>query len=192
MNLKYEDFFDEHEFHYKECGLLTDWVDRLAWHFELSRSGMIVKMLDTTIPLLDKFHFKRKEQNCCYKKIKRYRYPKKNYIVPENEIKKVISIHCYMPEVLYRKLKQVKGDLNFHSIAQLVRELVRFFLWLFDRYGSGCLKILESFAKNAKKQKYQYRKSRKVIRQLSTPKIKKSEMSIAYTWKKQISGIQIL
>ena len=191
MNLKYEDFKEVHEFHYRECGLLIDWLDRLRWHFELSRSGMIVKILDTTIPLLEKYHFKREEQDCRYRKVERYRYPKKNYLKREEEIKKVVSVHCYMPEALYRKLKQVKGDLNFHSIAQLVRELMRFFLWLFDRYGVECLNLLEAFAESARRQKSWYRKTGKALRQLSGIKSSKPEMSITYTRAKHINRIQL-
>ena len=192
MNLKYEDFFDVHEFHYRECGLLIDWLDRLSWHFELSRSGIIVKILDATIPLLEKFHFRREEQDSCYKEIERYRYPKKNYLRREEDIEKIVSVHCYMPRTLYRKLKQVKGDLNFHSIAQLVRELMRFFLWLYDRYGAACLKLLESFAESAKKRKKDSRKAGKALRQLSGIKSQKTEMAISYTREKHISGILLL
>ena len=191
MNLNYKDCFDLHEFHYRECGYLSDWLDRLARHFELSRSGMIVKVLDTTIPLLEKFHFKREEQDSCYKEIEEYRYPKKNYLRREEDIEKVVSIHCYMPELLYRKLKQVKGDLNFYSIAQLVRELMRFFLWLYDRYGMRCLKLLELFAERAEKVKEMYRRSKDTLRQLSTTKNRKPEMTIKYTREKQISGIML-
>ena len=190
FNIKSEDFIQSHEFHYRECGQLTDWLERMAWHFELSRSGMITMILDTTIPLLDKFHIKRGEQDSRYKKVEQYRYPKKNYLKSEDSLKKVISVHCYMPEVLYRKLKQVKTDLNFHSIAQLVREMVRFFLWLFDRYGAGCLKLLGSFAEKAKEKKHRYRKLKKVLRQLSGPKHRKPEITISYTREKHINGIQ--
>ena len=192
MILKNEDYSDIHELHYKECGLLIDWVDRIAWHFQLSRSGMIVKMLQSGIPLLDKFHFKRMEQDSRYKRVEKYCHPKKNYLNRKDDIKEIVSIHCYMPEVLYRKLKQVKSDLNFYSIAQLVRELVRFFLWLFDRYGSGCLSLLESFRKNREKLKAKFRRSGYLLRQLSAVENNKAELSINYTRKKQIAGIRIL
>ncbi|MBN2441425.1 MAG: hypothetical protein JXJ04_08760, partial [Spirochaetales bacterium] len=43
-------------------------------------------------------------------------------------------VHVYVPDELYRELKLLHQDLNFYSIAQLVRELLDFFLGLVDVY----------------------------------------------------------
>ena len=191
-NLESGDFNKIHELHYKDCHLLVKWVDRMAWHFGKSRSGLIFYIIDNCLPLLEKYHFKRQEQGGVYKTIEEYRYPKKDYLNrDEPGEKKVVSVHCYMPEVLYRKLKQVKGDLNFYSIAQVVRELVRFFLWLFDRYGVGCLEILSRVRENRKKRYNRCRKEKIAIRQLSGNTNEKVEMNIVYTRDKQIQAIYL-
>ncbi|MBN1697978.1 MAG: hypothetical protein JW881_10730 [Spirochaetales bacterium] len=53
-------------------------------------------------------------------------------------------IHVYFPEDVYRKVKLLHADLNFFSIAQLVRWLLELFLEMFEKYGN---KVIEEFEK---------------------------------------------
>ena len=56
-----------------------------------------------------------------------------------------------MPVRLYKKLKLMHQDLNFYSIAQLVRGFLRGFLFLFRRYGSRAWWIIKALLKQWQK-----------------------------------------
>jgi hypothetical protein len=52
-------------------------------------------------------------------------------------------VHVYIPGSLYRQMKLLHQDLNFYSIAQLVRGLLEFYLTLVEEYGDDIFNQLK-------------------------------------------------
>ena len=73
----------------------------------------------------------------------------------------------YVPDELYRELKLLHQDLNFFSIAQLVREFFDFFLGLVDVYKDDVFQELEILFSRWRSEGKQTRQtSRKFLRHL--------------------------
>jgi hypothetical protein len=53
-------------------------------------------------------------------------------------------MHVYVPEELYREMKLLHQDLNFYSIAQMVREFLEWFLGFVDGCAGDALAELKS------------------------------------------------
>ena len=172
---------DIHEFHFRDCSFINDELEKISRICQKSKSGMINIILENNIPLLEKYHFRRKGQNSRYKFIKQQS--------PGNREKKVVNIHCYMDFKFYKRLKQIHSDLNYYSIAQLLREIIRFFIWLFGRYGMIVFNILKSIRNNWEKMKEEYRKSGKSLRQLLHESKTKTYFSIHYNYFFQVNSI---
>ena len=81
-----------------------------------SFSRLIVDILALLSPVVEKEHFFGKERASCYE-----------FVNDDLEIPRE-SVHVYLPGGLYRRLKLMHQDLNFYSIAGLVRFFLRFFL----------------------------------------------------------------
>jgi hypothetical protein len=60
----------------------------------------------------------------------------------------------YLDEDVYRELKLIHHDLNFYSLAQIVRGVCEFFLELVDEFGNDVFKVLamnyEQWEENAR------------------------------------------
>ncbi len=137
----------------------------------------INKILKIMLPLLKKHHFFSKEDNC------RYRI-----------IDAVGRIHCYIDKKIYRKLKAVHSDLNFYSIAILIRYLLKNFFILLAKKNNkvkGVKRMMERFNEKFKKRceelNYEIEKI-KGKKQLSRIPI----LQIAYTVGNHIQNIKIL
>ena len=66
-------------------------------------------------------------------------------------------IHCYVPEEVYQHLKTVHKDLDFYSISQIARLVVKYFLHGVRKYGyDGFLERLQNCKKkwNKKLEKF--------------------------------------
>jgi hypothetical protein len=83
-------------------------------------SGTIVSLFEKLMPFIEKNHIKAHEK-------------KSKYEIISNPEEKRHSIHCYMPEGFYLKIKQLHHDLNYFSMAQLLRKMIDYFI-------AGCLK----------------------------------------------------
>ena len=84
-----------------------------------SFSGTVVKILCLMYPRLEKEHFSMKQKFSRYQPV----------TTDPNTLR--CSVHIYMPPDLYRRLKLIHHDLNFYSIGQLIRWLLRLFLqWI--------------------------------------------------------------
>ena len=57
------------------------------------------------------------------------------------------SIHIYLPEMFYKQLKAMHHDMNYYSIAQLLRRMLRFFLGLMKLYGKRSIEELKTILK---------------------------------------------
>ncbi|MBN2444002.1 MAG: hypothetical protein JXJ04_21750 [Spirochaetales bacterium] len=96
-----------------------------------SLSGIMVTILKLLTPII------RKEHKWGKQRFSRYRAVCDD---PE-EVRE--DVHVYVPDELYRELKLLHQDLNFYSIAQLVRGLVNCFLEMADVYKNDVFQELQ-------------------------------------------------
>lgn len=102
-------------------------------------SQLIVKILLHLSSKIEMEHFFGEQRKSKYKHV-------------HNNLKiKRECMHVYMPEYLYRRLKMLHQDLNFYSIAQLVRFFLRYYLRLVKKYGKNIKNKLISLKRNWKK-----------------------------------------
>jgi len=141
-------------------------------------SKAVNKIIKIMLPLIKKHHFFSKENNCKYK-----------------IIFAVKKIHSYIDKKIYRELKLVHSNLNFYSIAILVRYLLnKFFELLEKRNGRvksvkiGMKKFNEKLRKRCEEINYEIEKGRKRKKQLS----RIPTIQIVYTCRSSIHNIKIL
>jgi hypothetical protein len=92
---------------------------------KISLSNLIKRIIRDLIPII------RAEHQYGNQRVSKY----KN--VAENSDEVVEHVHVYFFEPVYRELKCLHHDLNFYSIAQLVRHIIRVFLELVEEYGKN-------------------------------------------------------
>ena len=145
-----------HEFHFiLDSEMKQNLRDLPIYKATGSISGTIVKILLLLIPALEKEH-KWGEQ-----RMSRY--------IPVNENPDINRehIHTYIPNNLYRRMKLMHQDLNCYSIAQLVREFLKFYFDLVKKFGENIYKELKMLFKQWELEVEKTRLSpRKFIRQL--------------------------
>ena len=100
-----------------------------------SFSGLIVEILLLLLPRIEREHFFGKERMSCYELVH-----EDDEVIREN-------VHVYMPGDLYRHFKLMHQDLNFYSMAQLIRLFLRWFLDLVNLYGDNFGRELEKLMK---------------------------------------------
>jgi hypothetical protein len=83
-------------------------------------SRVIVNILQLLSPVV------KREHRWGEQRMSRY----KNVCTDPDEIRE--NVHVYLPGNLYRELKLMHQDLNFYSIAQMVREFLEWFLEFVD------------------------------------------------------------
>ena len=80
---------------------------------------------------------------------------------------KLADIHVFLPKSGYRRLKMLHHDLDFFSIAQLVRFLIAVYLELFRQYGDDIeIELNKLFSQWEQEERQLKRESRNKIRQL--------------------------
>jgi hypothetical protein len=118
-------------------------------------SRVIMKILTLLIPVIEREH-KWGEQ-----RMSRYMYVS---VDPEE---KRDHVHAYLPPAMYRRLKLMHQDLNFYSIAQIIRGFLEFFLDLVEEYGKDVFKELKRLFKKWEGENKKNRLTpRKILRQL--------------------------
>ena len=97
-----------------------EWIFKKAKELDESLSGIVRIMIFYMMPFVDLNWLKSKsrESKILDKK------PKERY-----------HIHCYVSEEIYQHLKTVHKDLDFYSISQIVRLVVKYFLHGVRKYG---------------------------------------------------------
>ncbi|MBN2546058.1 MAG: hypothetical protein JXB50_09700 [Spirochaetes bacterium] len=121
-----------HNFHFK---LEIDSIEILKKIkiFKLkSLSGIIKFIIEYSYKFIEKSHFFDKEENSSYKKIKNNK-----------------NVHVYLKKEDYRRLKQIHQDLNYFSIAQILRKIINKFLFYYKKYGLE--NLIEKINKLSKK-----------------------------------------
>jgi len=116
--------------------------------------NFIIKFLTNFI---DIYHYTAKEKNSSYK-------------IVDNEGER--NIHVYLDKSDYRKFKKIKSDLNFYSMAQVIRYVINKFLFYLELYGFkelkenveyfGCL-LINNFSKSYCRRKKTVHMSDKIL-----------------------------
>jgi hypothetical protein len=113
-----------------------------------SLSRLVVQALTLLSPRIERSHLSREQKDSQYE------------FVNENKEIERESVHVYLPEYLYRKLKLIHHDLNYYSIAQLLRLILRVFLGLARRYGrmlqSKLIAAYKRWKAKSERRKYKY------------------------------------
>ncbi|MBN2532090.1 MAG: hypothetical protein JXB88_04315 [Spirochaetales bacterium] len=145
-----------HEFHFVIGESMKENLENLTIYKEKGNiSGIIVKILSLLKPVFEKEHKCRKQRNSQYR------------LVSQNPDEGREHIHTYLPAKMYRHLKLMHHDLNFYSIAQLIRYFLEFFLKLTKEYGDDVLQELGKVYKKWDDENMKNRLTpREVLRQL--------------------------
>jgi hypothetical protein len=98
-------------------------------------SGVVRIMIFYMMPFIDLNWLKSKSRKSRYKVLDRN--PKERF-----------HIHCYVSEEIYQKFKTVHKDLDFYSMSQIVRLVVKYFLHGVRKYGyDGFIERLQNCKK---------------------------------------------
>jgi len=123
---------------------------------DLSFSKKINFVIKFLTNFIDNYHYTSKELNSSYK------------IVNKEGVK---NIHIYLDKSDYRKFKKIKSDLNFYSMAQVLRYAINKFLLYLELYGFNELKenveylgrlLIKKFLKSYYKKKKAVHMSNKI------------------------------
>jgi hypothetical protein len=87
-----------------------------------SISGTIVAIFERLLPYLEKNQIEFQNRKSKYKLI-------------ANLKEKRHHVHVYLPEKLYRHLKELHQYLNFYSLAQILREIIAIYFEDFFKFG---------------------------------------------------------
>ncbi|MBN1697272.1 MAG: hypothetical protein JW881_07145 [Spirochaetales bacterium] len=121
-----------------------------------SLSGIIVRIISLIDPLVMKEHQWGRQRMSLYRALSPCHDEKREHV------------HVYFTEEMYRKIKLLHADLNFYSIAQLVRWLLELFLAMVERYGNSALEEFEKrFKQWGIEEKGLQQSHRRNLRQLS-------------------------
>ncbi|MBN2532513.1 MAG: hypothetical protein JXB88_06450 [Spirochaetales bacterium] len=130
-----------HEFHFVLTQRMKVRIEGLHVFKGLhSISGIIARILLLLVPVIKREHDWGKQ-----------RYSRYMYVSPDRRESRVHA-HTHLPEDLYRKLKLIHQDLNFFSLAQIVRFFLELFLLLVKLYKDGILQELERMYKQWRKE----------------------------------------
>ncbi|MBN2533950.1 MAG: hypothetical protein JXB88_13755 [Spirochaetales bacterium] len=145
-----------HEFHFIIGQSMKIRLEELDVFKKLHNiSGIVVRILLLLVSVIKREHDWGEQRDSRYE-----------YVSPDRGEDRVHT-HAYLPEDLYRKLKLIHHDLNFFSMAQIVRFFIEVFFKLVDEYGEDILKELERMYKEWEKETKNSRLTlRQYVRQL--------------------------
>jgi hypothetical protein len=170
-----------HDFHFKlnEESILK--LSELSEEMGLSLSKTIVALFEKFLPFVEKNHLKAKEKESKYR------------IIAKTKEKR-FSVHCYMPENLYKKMKQLHHDLNVFSLAQIIRKMIEYFILGCFKYGIKRFFVSLERVKNIWNNKKEFYKKEKIIfiRQLFYKIKNYPQILISYDENSIICGIQFI
>jgi hypothetical protein len=121
---------------------------------ERSLSSLIVTIFSKLKLRLENKYFYGKQMGSCYEFVNdKMETPREH-------------VHIYMPHYLYRQLKLLHQDLNYYSMAQIVRKFLRFFLDLVKEFGEDYQKVLSNLMKIWEKENSKKQLTKKSYKQL--------------------------
>jgi hypothetical protein len=132
----------KHEYHFVMAkSMINDLIRLGVYRGAGSFSKVIEKILLILIPAVTV------EQEWGKQRENRYR------LISEDPSDPRVDASVYLPEKVYRLLKQVHSDLNFYSMAGIVREVIGLFISLVKEYGKdGVIPYLKSQYKRWKEE----------------------------------------
>jgi hypothetical protein len=130
-------------------------------------SGTIVAIIEFLTPYLEKNQIEFQNRESRYKQI-------------ADPDEKRYHIHAYLPEKIYRQLKELHQYLNFYSLAQILREIIE--IYLKDFFKNGLKKVVKKYQKVIRmwKMKKVMKKGGEFLRQLSLPDKSSRGISVKY------------
>jgi hypothetical protein len=170
-----------HDYHFKLNEESRAKLLKISEDMDLSVSATIVALFEKFMVFVEKNHLKAEEKNSIYR------------IIADPEEKRY-SVHSYMPEKLYRKMKQLHLDLNYYSIAQVLRKMIELFILGCLKYGvNKFISMLDKFNAIWSDKKEIFKKAKMIfIRQLSMKILNKPELLVKYDILSQPISIQYL
>jgi hypothetical protein len=156
-------------FHFKMDIIMMDKLTDLAL-FEKTQclSETIKRILMQLFTIIEKEDYKNKQRFSQYR------------LIHKNKDIKRVHVNIKIPVFLYRRLKILHDVLNYFSIAQLVRDLLKWYLDLVkdfgENFGDELIKLINKWAKFSKKSKFLI----KYIKQLLTFKGDIKEITKAF------------
>ena len=147
---------DLHEFHFiLDRGMKSDLMDLELYKMTGNLSGVIAKILSLIGPVIKREHKWGEQRESRYLPV----------CDDPDEVRE--DVRAYLPEKVYRELKLIHQDLNFYSIAQLLRGCLRFFLDLVKKYGDKTFEVLQRLYRQWNKENEKNSLTpREVLRQL--------------------------
>jgi hypothetical protein len=130
-------------------------------------SGTIVAIIEFLTPYLEKNQIEFQNRESRYKQI-------------ADQSEKRHHIHAYIPENIYRKLKELHQYLNFYSLAQILREIIE--IYLKDFFKCGLKKVVKKYEKVKRmwKMRKVIKKGGAFLRQLTMPDIASRGITVKY------------
>jgi hypothetical protein len=123
---------EKHDFHFVIAqGMLEGLAELRVFKKGMSFSRVVAQIISELAPVVKAAH-KWGEQ-----RKSRYRF------VATEPGEEVCHVHTYLDEDVYRELKIIHHDLNFYSMAQILRMFLGLFLGLVDKYGDNVFHVLE-------------------------------------------------
>jgi hypothetical protein len=124
-----------YKFHLKiDEKMKTDLSGLSLFKQEGNISKLIVKVLTLLAPSIEEKHLKNEQMASQYE-----------FVCGDKKAARK-NVFVYMPDRLYRQLKLMHQDLNSYSMAQLLRLVLRKFLFLVNEFGEGVeMKLMEIY-----------------------------------------------
>ena len=138
------------EFHFVLNEKSYEKIVKLKKNLKSGISKTIVNIIEQMTPYLEKHGVSFKDEDARYQSVG-----------SEDEYRK--HVHVYMPREMYKRLKKLHLDINYYSMAQILRHVID--LYLRDNMNLGNerhMKRLEKYKKN-----WELKKRKKYLRQLS-------------------------
>ena len=104
-----------HDLHFVLTKKDFDWILEKAKELDESLSSLVRIMIFYMMPFIDLNWLKSKSR-------------KSRYSVLDDKPEERFHIHCYVSEEIYQKFKTVHKDLDFYSLSQIARQVVKYFL----------------------------------------------------------------
>ena len=124
-----------HDLHFVITKKDFEWILLKAKELDESISSVVRIMLFYMMPFVDLNWLKSKSRKSKYK-------------ILDKKPKDRFHVHCYVSEEIYQHLKSVHKDLDFYSISQIARLVVKYFLHGVRKYGyEGFIERLEKCKK---------------------------------------------
>lgn len=159
------------DFHFTANSIMKNKILQFGKKYNYNISQTIRSVVKTVSFYLDRKHYFEEEDRNVYSKV---------YADCE--------VHLYISEEEYRKIKIIHANMNFYSMAKLVRWMIELFFDVADRLGN---KVYQYFNMERTDFLKKLENSRRIVKQSSRIKSNIPAVSIAYNDFYQVIGANI-